>query len=286
MKNLFNPKTWPGSVVSLLITVLLAGGSLLGMLGATFILRNDEKISHTYGGTKFPSNVVVLTSEAYGAIALGCLLAALIGFTAAGIFHTLRDSFWERETAQTNLDRALKELIDPNDLIALMNVNRRQMEAYDIQARTQGKSSHWSSLAAMAAGLIVVGVGLWIAVNADDSATKYAAAIVAAVGTATGGYIARTFIRVNTDAQQHVRYYFEQPLVQSYILTAERIVRQLPDDRQPDQYEAIINAALNQAGLVPELRSPAAETVDAPTEEKAEQNTQPDEEGESDSKEP
>ncbi|MEV0080936.1 hypothetical protein AB0H58_31375 [Nocardia neocaledoniensis] len=156
------------------------------------------------------------------------------------------------------VEQAVEEVAGPDDLWGLMKVNRRQMEQYDVQARAQGRSSHISSLIAMGAGLVIVGFGLAIAVTADDSATKYSAAIVAAVGTATGGYIARTFIRVNTAAQHHVRYYFEQPLVQSYLLTAERIADRLPERERGVQYEQIVAAALQQAGMVPQLREPAA----------------------------
>lgn len=254
---------------------------------AVYLLRTNPTISHTYNGTVFPNHVIVLGWDAYGALMAGALVAAIGGTWAGAALAIIRKSYYERERAQTNLDQALDELTDPNDLIALMNVNRRQMEAYDVQARTQGKSSHWSSLVAMTAGLIVVGIGLWIAVNSDDSATKYAAAIVAAVGTATGGYIARTFIRVNTDAQQHVRYYFEQPLVQSYILTAERMVRHLPAHRRPKQYEAIIGAALTQAGQVPQLRDTPPEPAepDKSTTETTDTDRQPDEASEADGKE-
>lgn len=155
------------------------------------------------------------------------------------------------------VEEAVEEVAGPDDLWGLMKVNRRQMEQYDEQARAQGRSSHISSLIAMGAGLVIVGFGLAIAVTADDSATKYSAAIVAAVGTATGGYIARTFIRVNTAAQHHVRFYFEQPLVQSYLLTAERIADRLPESERGPQYELIVAAALQQAGMVPQLRESA-----------------------------
>ncbi|MFI7527505.1 hypothetical protein [Nocardia salmonicida] len=193
---------------------------------------------------------------------------AVLGVTAFAVglvLMSVLDHFSAREfiAAGANIDRAVEDVTGPNDLLKLMEVNRRQMEAYDVQARAQGRSSHRSSLVAMTAGLAIVGAGLWITVNAEDSATKYSAAIVAAVGTATGGYIARTFIRVNTAAQQHVRYYFEQPLVQSYLLTAERVAERLPNRKREHQYELIVAAALQQAGMVSQLRD-ADETESEP----------------------
>ncbi|MFD8099019.1 hypothetical protein ACFV24_05735 [Nocardia fluminea] len=211
--------------------------------------------------------------DATASIAVGSgLTAALVALLGVYVLYRATSGFYgSREflAAAVKIDRAVEDVAGPNDLLKLMEVNRRQMEAYDVQARSQGRSSHRSSLFAMTAGLAIVGAGLWITVNADDSATKYAAAIVAAVGTATGGYIARTFIRVNTAAQQHVRYYFEQPLVQSYLLTAERVAERLPNRKREHQYELIVAAALQQAGMVSQLRdtSDEAEAEPDPVEE-------------------
>lgn len=68
----------------------------------------------------------------------------------------------------------------------------------------------------MAVGLVMVGAGLAIVWLAPEAATKYSAAIIAATGTASGGFIAQTFIRVQQSAQDQMRYYFQQPLIHSY----------------------------------------------------------------------
>lgn len=214
-------------------------------------------------------------------VGLGALMCVLMLYRRTSDFYGSREFL----AASANIDRAVEDVAGPNDLLKLMEVNRRQMEAYDVQARSQGRSSHRSSLFAMTAGLAIVGAGLWITVNADDSATKYAAAIVAAVGTATGGYIARTFIRVNTAAQQHVRFYFEQPLVQSYLLTAERVAERLPNRKREHQYELIVAAALQQAGMVSQLRDASDETesesdpVEDPVADEGEGSDPPEDQG-------
>ncbi|MER7450435.1 hypothetical protein ABTW96_09110 [Nocardia beijingensis] len=156
------------------------------------------------------------------------------------------------------VDQAIAEIRDPFDLMALMEVNRKQMEAYDEQARAQSSTSHWTSLAAMVVGLIIVGVGLTIAVSSNDAATKYSTAIIAAVGTAVGGYIAQTFIRLNSSTQDQVRYYFEQPLVASYLITAERFIAQMPEQDRAQQYRLLVQAALVQAAAVPGTKTTGA----------------------------
>lgn len=149
---------------------------------------------------------------------------------------------------------AFADVKGPNDLPGLLRANRQQMDAYDISARRQGSASHWASIAAMTVGLAIVGIGLWIAVTADKDAAKYSAAIIAVAGTAAGGYIAQTFIRVHSTAQEQVRFYFEQPLVQSYMLMAERAIAQMPAADQSAQFEKLVDAAVAQAAMVPRHR--------------------------------
>lgn len=176
-------------------------------------------------------------------------------FGAIGAALNLEASVFRRRieamNARLELELAIRGIHGPNDLLGMIQANRKQMDAYDAQARAQGSTSHWISMVAMIVGLGIVAAGLWIAVAADQTATKYSAAIVAAVGTATGGYIARTFIRLNSAVQDQVRYYFEQPLVQSYLLTAERAIALMPEEERSNQYRVLMEAALHQAAMVP-----------------------------------
>ncbi|WP_306365396.1 hypothetical protein [Nocardia sp. CC227C] len=187
---------------------------------------------------------------------LGPWFAAGIGLV--GVYNWLRAGELidrgELVVARAEVHAALGDIHGPNDLLGLMKLNRRQMDAYDVSARRQGSASHWASIAAMAVGLGVIGVGLWIAVTAEQDAAKYAAALIAAAGIATGGYIAQTFIRVHSTTQEQVRFYFEQPLVQSYMLMAERFIAQMPESERPAQFAKLVDSAVAQAAMVPQHR--------------------------------
>ncbi len=148
------------------------------------------------------------------------------------------------------LSKSVEDLGGVDDLMGLMLANRKQIDAYDALARSQGASSHRASLAAMGIGLVMVCAGLVVAVMANESSTKYSAAIIAATGTVTGGFITQTFIKVQKAAQDQMRYYFQQPLVHSYLLTAERLAVQLPEDLRSEQYRLLVDGALDQARKV------------------------------------
>ncbi|WP_280252988.1 TRADD-N-associated membrane domain-containing protein [Nocardia abscessus] len=152
-----------------------------------------------------------------------------------------------RSAISGELAKSVEDIEGVDDLMGLMLANRKQMDAYDAIVRSQGSSSHRASLGAMAAGLIMVSVGLSVALLANESSTKYSAALIAATGTVTGGFIAQTFIRVQKSAQDQMRYYFQQPLVHSYLLTAERLAVQLPPEVRAERYQLLIDTALDQA---------------------------------------
>jgi hypothetical protein len=155
--------------------------------------------------------------------------------------------------AKAERDKAIDDIKGTGDLPGLMLANKKQMDAYEALVRSQGESSHRASLVALAATLLVVGAGLLVALVSEDSATKYSAAAMAAAGAATCGFIARNFIRAQQRAQDQMHSYLQQPLVQSYLLTAERIIGMMSNDSKDEQYKLILQSALAQTEHVPHL---------------------------------
>ncbi|MEV4127059.1 hypothetical protein [Nocardia sp. NPDC049707] len=207
---------------------------------------------------------------ALATLVLSWVAGSILGFFAVVIMVSMAAFQWVRGSelvldgeavlAKLEVYAALEEIKGPDDLLGLLKLNRRQMDAYDVAARRQGNASHWASLAAMTVGLGIVGLGLWIAVTAETDAAKYSAAIIAGVATAAGSYIARTFIHVHSTTQEQVRFYFEQPLVQSYMLMAERFIAQMPESERPAQFVKLVDSAASQAAMVP-LRRVGAQPI-------------------------
>jgi Na+/melibiose symporter-like transporter len=127
------------------------------------------------------------------------------------------------------------------------------MDAYEALVRAQAESSHRASLVALAAALLVIGAGLLIALVSEDSATKHSAAVMAAAGATTCGFIAWNFIRAQQRALDQMRCYLQQPLVQSYLLAAERIIGMMSNKSRDEQYKLILQSALAQTENVSHL---------------------------------
>lgn len=227
-------------VVSIVLAVVGAAGLYYGL-----ILLSDPRFSALAPvGKRDPVAVV----------------AIMVGFVSITTIMVLNVSLrreyadYLRQKLMGDANQAVDEITGPADLMGLMRANRKQMEAYDALARSHASSTHIATLWAAAFGLLAVGAGLFVAITADAAAAKYAAAIVAAVGTGTSGYIAATFIRVSDGAREQARYYFQQPLIQSYLLSAERLLDKLTDQGdRADQTKKIIGAAIAQTTDISKL---------------------------------
>lgn len=176
------------------------------------------------------------------------LLGVILASVAFNRMYSARASFYAAQTqsALQAVNKALDDITGPDDLMGLMRANRKQMDAYDALARSQAQTSYRSSQIAMGIGLLILGAGIVIVVLAHSDATKYAAAIVTACGSAVGGYVSRTFINVHLHASDQMNFYFRQPLVQSYLLSAERLAQRLPEQAKAEQIGKILAVAMAQ----------------------------------------
>jgi hypothetical protein len=185
------------------------------------------------------------TIEIPSGVWFGLGAAILLGLLVLVLRETV--SARRSAAAQEKAERALQGVAGPDDLLGFIRANASQMHAYDLMARRQAAQSHRASLVAMFVGLALVGAGVAVAVLAPDTASKVVGAAVTSVGAAVGGYIARTFLTNSRRSADNAAYYFQQPLVTSYLLGAERLLSRLPEDARASALQNIIGATLDQA---------------------------------------
>jgi Cyanobacterial TRADD-N associated 2-Transmembrane domain len=182
-------------------------------------------------------------------LALGVALILVgLGLTVFSIARRqeARAKFYERQerAARLGVDEALEEVQDVTDLPGLLRFNRRQMEAYESLTRRQAASSYRLSHIALAIGFALVVGGGAAAITASGTAAKVSAAGLAAIAAAVSGFLARTYLRIYERTLLQLNFYYEQPLVSSYVLTAERLVDKMGSDRRDDSLSRIIEELL------------------------------------------
>jgi hypothetical protein len=191
----------------------------------------------------------------------------LVGAVALpGLLEARREQRQAEAVAREVVADSADELDDAKDLVALIKANRRQMSAYDVLAQAQANTAFRNSQLAMAAGLIVLVGGAIVAISAPELATKVATASLTAIGGALSGFIARTFLQTYSSAVRQVNFYFQQPLITSYLLTAQRLISELSNDKERDAALDEVIKRINETLIRPwnafgdkeEKRRPAA----------------------------
>jgi hypothetical protein len=147
--------------------------------------------------------------------------------------------------ARAEVEQAIDRIGSEVDLRDLLRVNRRQMEAYEVLTRRQAASSYRLSHLALAIGLAVVVTGSVWALRADETSTQVVAAALSTVAAAISGFIARTYLRIYERTLEQLNHYFEQPLVSSYVLTAERLIDKMGAEHRDGAYAKVVEELMD-----------------------------------------
>jgi hypothetical protein len=145
-----------------------------------------------------------------------------------------REEREEQKRLRDEAEQAAAEIGDATNFTELMKVNAKNMATYTALARGQANTAFRNSQIAMGIGLVVLFVGAVAAIAAEDTAARIATASLTALGGAFAGYIARTFIQSYNAAIEQLNFAFQQPLVNSYLLSSERLVNEMSTAQRKD----------------------------------------------------
>ncbi|WP_405862498.1 hypothetical protein OG407_29065 [Streptomyces sp. NBC_01515] len=177
----------------------------------------------------------------FGLLAFACS-AILLG-TASTQFDPRRE------------DQLLNELRgDDRQLGMLSELNRQEVLRYHDIVTKQADHSFRSGQLAATAGLVAVGVCLWVGLQYDGPNAKAFSGVIAAISTAVAAYINRTYMRMYEKSIDQLSRYFDQPVVTGYYLTAERMAK---TDLQEGLRQRIIESVLETAMHITKRESDA-----------------------------
>ena len=77
-----------------------------------------------------------------------------------------------------------------------------------------------------------------------------------AIGSVVAGFISNTYLRVYERTLVQLNFYFQQPLVTSYVLTAERLADKMTGSQRDDAQKQIIDRVLATIGPMAEDDAP------------------------------
>jgi hypothetical protein len=118
---------------------------------------------------------------------------------------------------------------DPLDFIVLWKNNRDQLSEYHKLILNYASSTRQTTIITLLAGfsfLLIVSV---IALFAHSVPSSIAASVVAAAGAAVTGFIGNAVLHNADTSSREVLAFFAHPLVVERMLSAERLIREMPE---------------------------------------------------------
>jgi hypothetical protein len=142
-------------------------------------------------------------------------------------------------------------------------VNQQLLAQYHDITRQQATSSYRISQIAMAVGFLMIVGGAYVVITqAKSSSSQIVVGGLAGLGALFSSYIGATFIRTYNRALAQMNFYYAQPLVQSYILEAERISKELGSPTSKDSVlSQIIEQTLRGADYAAQLTRPSDDNI-------------------------
>jgi Cyanobacterial TRADD-N associated 2-Transmembrane domain len=135
------------------------------------------------------------------------------------------------------------------DILDERTLNQQSLKKYHDLTQQQAGSSYLIAQVAILIGLLLlIGAGVVI-IKASAPTTQIVVGALAVVGSTLSGYVGATSIRMYNRAQAQMNFYYAQPLVQSYILEAERISNCLSSGRKDSALEKVIAQTLEGAAV-------------------------------------
>jgi len=193
----------------------------------------------------------------------------LVGSVVMFLFVSLR---LKREAAQEERRRiqgeqeaynqAIDRLRERMALPSLIELNRIMLDTYHQIATGQATRSYRSSQRAMWCGFIWL-VACFTAGLALQSISGVAfAGLLASVGGLLSAFLSRTYLRVYERALDQLNQYFNQPLLNSYYLTAERLVEQVPQGSRASMVGKMIDQLMSTTSLMYGTPAPISARVE------------------------
>jgi hypothetical protein len=137
------------------------------------------------------------------------------------------------------------------DLGPFMAFSHRQMTRFECVAVGQANAWHRASLLAAALGFVVLAVGAWATLTRGGLGETVTAAVMTGVGTALSGFLSAIFLRTFWNTSEQMSYYYGQPLVNCYLLHAERLLetsgRDLDAELRRENTRKLIGTVLDAA---------------------------------------
>jgi hypothetical protein len=241
-----NIRTWPFfyKVLGACVFIIL----VLGFSVVTVAAESGNKLTGPNGTT-----VEALNKNQVTLIQLGVFLSVVI-ILAVGVPWFLTNRRYMKnqnlriaeqlKTQQELRHEALEKLKNTTELATLMELNQGQIDTYHRIVTEQADKSFKSSRTAMGIGLFLIVCAAIGGAYVPLEQVRWFIGALAAFSTLLSGYLTKTYLVMYRESIGQLNRYFDQPVLNSFYLTAERLTRSLDAEHAADIKQEIIREVL------------------------------------------
>ncbi len=237
--------------------VLAAIGVVVLLVGTGFV--NSKNGSQS---SALSSSPVHITSAQFAILVVVSGIIFVAGLLALGSYWRVKNTAANiayEKARRVEIGRTLKRLRDRMSLPSLVELNSLTLTEYHSIATNQAQKSFRSSQRAMLGGFIWLIVCSTAIVFVGSLNGKIIAAAMAPVGSVLAAFLGRTYLFVYERALAQLSQYYNQPLLNSYYLAAERLAIEMsPEARDRligNVVEQLLAAARNLSERTPQANA-------------------------------
>lgn len=201
--------------------VVCIAGAILSVAFPDFFTssgKNDKETQDPLDASWIPWVVFLV-----GLLLICTLIAFLI--TRRKYMANQNKGYSAKLAAQEEYHRqALAKLRSATELNTLMELNQGQIGDYHKIVTDQADKAFKSSRTAMWVGLVLLVAAAIGGVRVPLEEMRWFLGALAAFSTLLSGYLSRTYMVLYRESISQLNRYFDQPVLNSYFLTAERLV--------------------------------------------------------------
>ncbi|MFP3991000.1 hypothetical protein U9R90_26740 [Streptomyces sp. E11-3] len=153
---------------------------------------------------------------------------------------------------------ALEKLRKTTELATLMELNQGQIGTYHRIVTEQADKAFKSSRVAMGVGLFLLVCAAVAGAYVPVEQVRWFIGALAAFSTVLSGYLTRTYLAMYKESIGQLNRYFDQPVLNSHYLTAERLIEGLDGEAATEVRRQIIDEVLAASANVGSMRNDPA----------------------------
>lgn len=239
------------------LSVAVVGGVLAAITAA--ILAVTSPNTNNNGGQQsstssppfhFTPSEIIAVAVVIGFVAFAISIAAAFYWRAK-----IQNSLLAQETERRQRDeveKILERLQNRMSLPGLIELNRLMLTEYHSIATNQAQKSFRSAQRAMLGGFSWLIVCFTAVILVSSLNGKILAAALAPVGGVLAGFLGRTYLFVYERSLVQLNQYYNQPLLNSYYLAAERLATEMSASAKDRLLEKVIDQLLAAASSLSE----------------------------------